>query len=77
MPSAEAVWLVMQGGAHIAIDTAHAIAVVNRLAIARGIHRDLEVVHTQAVASGVSIREQTRLQHAIGREADAWYHGGR
>ena len=35
------------------------------------------VVHAQAVALRIAIAKKSRLQHLVGREADAWYHVGR
>ena len=71
MPFALGVGFVGDGAAEVAVHAHRAVTVVVGHGAARRIHRDLVVVHAQAVARSVGVRKQARLQHAVGRGADA------
>ena len=71
LPLAEAVGLVVQGAAVVAVNACGAVAVVAVHGAAGGINRNLVIIHPQAVALRIGIVKQTRLQHFIGRHADA------
>src|SRR5690606_19218506 len=77
LPLAVGVRLVMQAAALVAIDPHGTIAVIAVDRATGRVHRDLVVVHTQTVALRIAVGEQTPLQHAIRREADAGHHVGR
>src|SRR5260221_205398 len=77
LPLALGVGLVGDGAAVVAVHAHGAVTVVGVVGAARRVHGDLVVVHTQAVACGIAIREQARLQHAVGRGADARHQVGR
>jgi hypothetical protein len=44
---------------------------------ARRVHRNLVVIDAEPVALRVAVGEQSRLQHLVGREADAGHDVGR
>src|SRR5690554_3279877 len=67
----------MQAAALIAVDPHLAVTMEAVYWAARCVHRDLMVVHTEAVALCVPVGEQPALQHAVRREADAGDHVGR
>ena len=67
LPLALGVGLVGDGAAVVAVHAHGAVAVVGVVGAARRVHGDLVVVHAQAVARGIAVREQARLQHAVGR----------
>nr|GEU28579.1 hypothetical protein [Tanacetum cinerariifolium] len=76
-PLATAVRLVRRAAAVIAVDAHRAVAVV---AVERALGRvdgDRVVIHAQAVAGRVAVREQARLQHLVGRKTHARHHVGR
>ena len=71
----------MDGGAVVAVGAALSVAGVAVHGAARAVYRNLVVVHAQAVALRVGVVKQARLQHAVGRNADAgheiaWREGG-
>jgi len=43
----------------------------------RRVDRNLVMIDTKAVTRGISIGKQSRLQHFVGRKADAWNDGRR
>src|SRR3546814_2545470 len=53
------------------VGAALAVAVVAVHRAARGVDRDLVVVHAQPVALRIGVVEQARLQHLVRRRADA------
>ena len=65
LPFTQTVGFVAFGAAKVTVDTHCAITVkaVNRAA--RRVNRDLRVVHTQAIALGVAVGEQSPLQHLV------------
>src|SRR5690554_7133902 len=77
LPFAISIRLVMQAAALVAVNPHGTIAVIAVDRATGRVYRDLVVVHTQTVALGVTVGEQTTLQHAIRREADAGDHVGR
>src|SRR5690606_33711572 len=77
LPFAISIRLVMQAAALVAIDPHGTIAVIAVDRATGRVYRDLVVVHTQTVALRIAVGEQTPLQHAIRREADAGHHVGR
>ena len=71
LPLAKAVGLVVRGCAIVGVHPAAAVAVVAVHRAACLVHRDLLVIHAQAVALRIGVVKQPRLQHAVGRDADA------
>src|SRR5690606_7072002 len=76
-PFSTRVWLMTDGRAMVAIDAHGAVAVIAMEGTTWLVHRNLMVIHAQAITLRIAIREKARLQHAIGREADAGHHIGR
>src|SRR5690606_33837373 len=73
LPFALTVWLIMQATALVAINTHRTITVVAVIWTTRCVHWYLRVIHTQTVALGVPIGEQSSLQHAVWRETYTWH----
>ena len=76
LPLTVVIRLIAQGAAVIAIGAHGAIAVVAVHRATRRIHRNMAVVHTQAVALRITIREQAPLQHFVGRKTNTRHHIG-
>ncbi|MNZ65480.1 hypothetical protein D3C78_836760 [compost metagenome] len=75
---AETVRLVVGAGAAIAV-RAHCTVTMSAVVegAARGVDRQQAVVDAEAIALGVTVGEESPLQHAIRREADTGHHVGR
>ena len=71
LPLAVAVRLVVRQAAVVAVHAHRTVAVVAVHRAACGVHRNLVVVHAQAVALRIGIGEQACLQHLVRRRADA------
>ncbi len=71
LPLAVAVRLVVRQAAVVAVHAHRTVAVVAVHRAARCVHRNLVVVHAQAVALRIGVGEQARLQHLVRRRADA------
>ena len=71
LPFTEAVRLIAQGAAVIAVNPHGAIAVETVVGTPRRVDRDLVMVYPEPIALGVTIGEQTALQHLVRREANA------
>ena len=63
--------LVADGTAEVAVGAHHAVAMELGVGAARPVHRDVIVVHAQAVALRVAVGEETPLQHLVRRKTDA------
>src|SRR5690554_592961 len=63
----------MQAASLVTIHAHRTIAVVAVIRTTRCVHWDLRVIHTQTVALGVTIGEQSSLQHAVWRETYTWH----
>ena len=76
-PFAPAVWEVGRRAAEIAVRAHRAVAMVTVERAFRRVDRDMVEVDAEPVTLGVGIGEQPRLQHLVGREADARHDVGR
>ena len=73
LPLAKAVGLVVQCAAVVRIHAALTVAVIAVHRATRFVDRNLLIIHAQTVALRIGVVEQARLQHAVGRDADAGY----
>ena len=79
LPFTARVRLIGGRATRVRVDAHESVAVIAVYVpcAARSVHGDLVVVHAQAIALGVAIREETPLQHLVGRETDARHDVGR
>ncbi|GAN73356.1 hypothetical protein Apmu_0067_22 [Acidiphilium multivorum AIU301] len=66
VPDAAGIGMIADDAAKIAVGTHRAIAVITAERAARRIDRNLVEVDPEPVALRIAIREQARLQHAVG-----------
>src|SRR4030088_135658 len=76
-PLAQAIGEVGRSSAEVAVRAHCAVAVIAVERAFRCVDRDVVVIDSQAVALRISIREEARLQHLVGRIADARHDVGR
>src|SRR5690606_13648267 len=70
LPFAVAVGFVVFCSAVISVHTHLPVAVESVVWACRLIHRNLKMIHSQAVALGIAVRKESFLQHFIGRKTD-------
>ena len=71
LPFINAVGFIMFSSAIVAINPHRAIAMETMIRTFWAVDRYLSAVHSEAVSLGVAIREQSSLQHPIGRKANS------
>src|SRR5665811_530668 len=71
LPLAVAVWLISERAAVVAVDAHLTVAVIAVGRHVGRIDRDARVVHAEAIALRVAVREEPPLQHLVRRDPDA------
>src|SRR5690606_17130870 len=76
LPFPPGVGLMCNRGTVVAVHTHGTVSVIAVEGATRPVNRNLMVVHSQTIPLCVAVREEARLQHAVGRKPDPRHHIG-